>query len=409
MRPGNLMAFSTWQNTYRNSCRTHNVAVQRTRTGWVSSAAKSLDLVRQNLQQHINKEISEVIKRYTDKFLVPAIENIKRNNGDNSVSDEHIHAVCRQMLDDAKRMYTTSHGRGSTPLGENSDSETGSHGEIRPINYRSSYRRKRKESDSDSETSQIIAPVRKKGRPPLYAYGGASGRVTPSKQSKSVDMIKKEGPKWDASRITNETMFIMGSKANKALGFGATRGRVYIKHPDVFKYCGDAEDKQWLYENSRMPATGGKAYLLILEDIKDLLESDEYRNSPDLVLDALMGFHVPEYMQEKMRSSMNSQRTDGGLRAIPFESESATHDQSIPRIQIKRDPDEVEEHRTVKPIKLKIQLPSSGLLEHSVSTPPHQSYLISKTLNDADSNTDLQDNMDVDPPLTARFDITECQ
>jgi hypothetical protein len=32
----------------------------------VSSAAKSLDLVRQNLQVCINKELDEVIKRYLD-------------------------------------------------------------------------------------------------------------------------------------------------------------------------------------------------------------------------------------------------------------------------------------------------------------------------------------------------------
>lgn len=43
------------------------------------------------------------------------------------------------------------------------------------------------------------------------------------------------------------------------------------------QYCGDAEDKQWLYDNNMMPATGGKAYMLILEDIKELIESEEYR------------------------------------------------------------------------------------------------------------------------------------
>ena len=45
----------------------------------------------------------------------------------------------------------------------------------------------------------------------------------------------------------------------------------------IFQYSGDSEDKQWLYEHQLMPATGGKAYMLLLEDIKDLAQSDEYR------------------------------------------------------------------------------------------------------------------------------------
>ena len=50
-----------------------------------------------------------------------------------------------------------------------------------------------------------------------------------------------------------------------------------MKHPDLFKYNGDQDDKTWLYEHHHMPATGGKSYLVILEDIKDLAESAEYK------------------------------------------------------------------------------------------------------------------------------------
>ncbi|CAG2201569.1 DNTTIP1 [Mytilus edulis] len=73
----------------------------------------------------------------------------------------------------------------------------------------------------------------------------------------------------------------------RALGLGATRGRIYIKHPDVFKYCGDQDDKQWLYENHKMPATGGKAYMMLLEDVKDLAEDDEYRNNANVMMDEI--------------------------------------------------------------------------------------------------------------------------
>lgn len=44
-----------------------------------------------------------------------------------------------------------------------------------------------------------------------------------------------------------------------------------------YQYSGDQDDKVWLYENQHMPATGGKTYMLILEDIKDLGKEDDYR------------------------------------------------------------------------------------------------------------------------------------
>ncbi|ESN98814.1 hypothetical protein HELRODRAFT_135237, partial [Helobdella robusta] len=115
---------------------------------------------------------------------------------------------------------------------------------------------------------------------------------------------------WNPKRLTAETEFIMGSKANKALGLGATRGRVYMKHPDLFKYTSDQDDKQWLVENRYMSATGGKTYILILDDIRELAHTDEYRDCPGLALNELVGFTVPIRMIKKMQDHMNSQRTD---------------------------------------------------------------------------------------------------
>ena len=53
--------------------------------------------------------------------------------------------------------------------------------------------------------------------------------------SKSGRPVRRDGPKWDPGRLTEETLFILGSRANKALGYGQTRGRLYIKHPELFK------------------------------------------------------------------------------------------------------------------------------------------------------------------------------
>lgn len=57
------------------------------------------------------------------KFFQPAVKNIRANLGKDSVSEDHIKVVCRQMLEDAKIMYRSySISRDSSPF-EGSDSE----------------------------------------------------------------------------------------------------------------------------------------------------------------------------------------------------------------------------------------------------------------------------------------------
>ena len=86
--------------------------------------------------------------------------------------------------------------------------------------------------------------------------------------------VRREGPNWEPERLEKDTLFILGSRANKvswkksylyvrnmyfeALGFGQTRGRLYIKHPELFKYSGDQTDKEWLAKANLMATTGGK-------------------------------------------------------------------------------------------------------------------------------------------------------
>ncbi|CAC5399871.1 unnamed protein product [Mytilus coruscus] len=297
----NLPTNSMYRSTYRahsmavhrakSTYRAHSMAVHRAKAGLITSTAKTLDLLRQNLQKFINKEIDVIVKEYLDKFFKPGIENIKSNNGENSVTDEHVQAVCRQILEEAKKMYTTEQ-RSTTP--------------VRDENTPIPLNRKRNASDTDSEKSVPFQPRKKKGRPPIYS----SGRSTPSKPAKANEPVKREGPKWDSNRLDSNTQYIMGARANKALGLGATRGRIYIKHPDVFKYCGDQDDKQWLYENHKMPATGGKAYMMLLEDVKDLAEDDEYRNNANVMMDEIVGFCIPDWMTEKVKVQMESLRTD---------------------------------------------------------------------------------------------------
>ncbi|XP_063104335.1 deoxynucleotidyltransferase terminal-interacting protein 1 isoform X6 [Cavia porcellus] len=155
-------------------------------------------------------------------------------------------------------------------------------------------------------------PKKRKGRPPghmLSSERAAAGMVR--WKPKSCEPIRREGPKWDPARLNEATTFVLGSRANKALGMGGTRGRIYIKHPHLFKYAADPQDKHWLAENHHMRATGGKmAYLLIEEDIRDLAASDDYRGCLDLKLDELKSFVLPSWIVEKMRKYMETLRTE---------------------------------------------------------------------------------------------------
>ena len=41
-------------------------------------------------------------------------------------------------------------------------------------------------------------------------------RSTPSKKS-TTDVIRRDGPKWNPERLTNDIEFVMGSRANKCV------------------------------------------------------------------------------------------------------------------------------------------------------------------------------------------------
>ena len=81
---------------------------------------------------------------------------------------------------------------------------------------------------------------------------------------------------------STETLFILGSRANKALGLGGPgRARLYTKHPELFKYSvKDREDKEWLgKQHGLVPAgssVGGKAcYVMVLNDVLELAAAEE--------------------------------------------------------------------------------------------------------------------------------------
>ncbi|KAM6927413.1 deoxynucleotidyltransferase terminal-interacting protein 1-like [Xenentodon cancila] len=245
----------------------------------------SMDLLRAVLQPTFNNDIMAVFMKY-QKFFEKAAQNVKENVGDEIQTDQLIKEACRNVLEHAKQLFPE--------------------GEVKKVGPDVALKRSRP-ADEDCSQRGSPLPKKRKSRP-----GAAMSSDRPSSFSQvkpKPEPIKREGPKWDPSRLNDGSTFVLGSRANKALGMGGTRGRIYIKHADLFKYAADAKDKQWLAERHHMRATGGKmAYLLIEEDIQDLSRSDEYRDCPDVRMDELKPFTVPQWMVEKMQRAMEAQR-----------------------------------------------------------------------------------------------------
>uniref|UniRef100_A0A8C6J9N6 Deoxynucleotidyltransferase terminal-interacting protein 1 n=1 Tax=Melopsittacus undulatus TaxID=13146 RepID=A0A8C6J9N6_MELUD len=253
--------------------------------------AVSMDLLRAVLQPSINEDIRGVFNKYM-KFFQKAATNVRDNVGEEVDPEQLIQETCRSCLEQAKLLF--SDGKKVVP--------------------RLPHEQTVRFSAHTTESLEDLFTQRK-GRPPgqsLLNDRGVSGMA--AWKLKVSEPVRRDGPKWDPSRLTETTTFVLGSRANKALGMGGTRGRLYIKHPHLFKYAADPQDKHWLAEQQHMRATGGKmAYLLLEEDIRDLAASDDYRDSVDLRLEELKPFVPPAWMTEKMQKHMETLRA----RAAP--------------------------------------------------------------------------------------------
>ncbi|XP_030319065.1 deoxynucleotidyltransferase terminal-interacting protein 1 isoform X4 [Calypte anna] len=235
--------------------------------------AVSMDLLRAVLQPSINEEIRGVFSKYMEFFQKAAI-NVRNNVGEEVDPEQLIQETCRSCLEQAKLLF--SDGKKVVP---------------RLPHEQTAPKRARQ---VDEELHPV--PKKRKGRPPGQSLSndrGVSGMA--AWKLKVSEPVRRDGPKWDPSRLTETTTFVLGSRANKALGMGGTRGRLYIKHPHLFK-----------------------AYLLIEEDIRDLAASDDYRDSVDLRLEELRPFIPPAWMTEKMQKHMETLRR-GGDAAPPSE------------------------------------------------------------------------------------------
>lgn len=126
-------------------------------------------------------------------------------------------------------------------------------------------------------------------------------RPAPNFQIKTIT-----GPKpvvWNLGSLTSETLFIFDFKANRAVGY-FDRERLMNKHPELIRYLTDHQDKDWLIQQ-RLLSPSQRTYriiLFVLDEVVKIANSDEYRSRPNLKLNELTGFKVPEFMLQKMKN-----------------------------------------------------------------------------------------------------------
>ncbi|XP_045518917.1 uncharacterized protein LOC123710777 isoform X1 [Pieris brassicae] len=265
-----------------------------------ASANKSLDMLRQTIQSSVTREIDQVIKKYLEKFFVPAVNNIRLNLGDESVSEDQVRAVCRAMLDATRLLYTTP-PRTSQATQESNDLEASQNVETKFVKYAAGPSQKRK--DVEVESDPKIKKIKQE-------ESGDSGRSSPI-----CSPAVRDPDKWNPARLTQDTLFIMGSHAHKVLGLGNSRGRLYTRHADLLRYPADSADKEWIASHNLVNAVGGKTYIMVLEDIEELAHSETYKHNSLPLLGELTGFKVPLFMLRKIKAYVLKRALSGDLNA----------------------------------------------------------------------------------------------
>lgn len=299
------------------------IAMNRCQASTVTDPTQTLELLRIILQQEINIKIQTILNTYIESHIKPAVANMKINLGEENVPLRVVDDLCINILENAKEIYQSKSAESPKKMNNRSKSP----GQVL------------KRSISTISTN---SPVAKKSC--IIKSGLGRPNTDLILVNKSGRPVRREGPKWEPERLEKDTLFILGSRANKALGFGQTRGRLYIKHPELFKYSGDQTDKEWLAKANLMATTGGKAYLMVLSDILQLAQSPEYSSHPKQQPDELVGFTVPQWMIEKMKAYIetaktNPDTTDEELLRIAEEYAEMDEDSKIKKPSVIRSSD----------------------------------------------------------------------
>ncbi len=223
------------------STPTSRVAMARCRTATLDDPRQAMEVLRSMLQPAINAEIRRAMRRFVEDFFRPAAANARKNaaasaassgDGDAAAADKLVQEVCGRALDQAKSVFragskgsrpANNHVKSTAAVGKSSGKQVGGIKRKLPL--------KKLGGTSAAKKKKLDVAI----APATVCFGFTRPNTDLILVSKTGKPVRREGPKWEPKRLNGDTLFILGSKANKALGFGQTRGRLYIKHPELFK------------------------------------------------------------------------------------------------------------------------------------------------------------------------------
>ncbi|CAH8476993.1 unnamed protein product [Heterobilharzia americana] len=112
-------------------------------------------------------------------------------------------------------------------------------------------------------------------------------------------------------KFDQTTQFALGSSANTWLGMGTARGRIYSKHPELFRYACDNDDKAWLVQTGIIISHGVRAYLVHAEQVYQIAgEMNACKTKSTFVgrSETLRTFKLPQWILLKVKNAASNHR-----------------------------------------------------------------------------------------------------
>uniref|UniRef100_A0A5K3EZ17 DNTTIP1_dimer domain-containing protein n=1 Tax=Mesocestoides corti TaxID=53468 RepID=A0A5K3EZ17_MESCO len=145
--------------------------------------------------------------------------------------------------------------------------------------------------------------------PDNTSHGQASS--TPSEAPSSTTANSFHSASHPPPQFSITDTFVLGSCANAWLGLGAARGRIYSKHPWIFRYACDREDKVWLARAGRLPNCGSKAFLMLAKQIRGIAEVGAPPSAT--TREPLADFTIPSWLFQKVLDSATARASNSRL------------------------------------------------------------------------------------------------
>ncbi|XP_037045884.1 deoxynucleotidyltransferase terminal-interacting protein 1 [Bradysia coprophila] len=256
-------------------------------------AIRSMEMMRINIQDEFDREINAIVKKYIDTFFKPALKNVKENLGENSVSVDCLQKMSCSLLENAKiQYYSQSLAQTSIKIKSENVDIGGQSIQHQLLSMKPSEPVKRK-----------LPEVHHQQRDNQENIAEKKVAVQPSMQLKPVGRTKQVY--WNVSTLNTETIFVLDFKANRAFGFAPElhKDRLASKHPELIRYLPDNQDKDWMIQQKILsPANKNIRFLmLVYDEVIKISQSEEYRNKPQVKINDLEGFKVPDFILQKMK------------------------------------------------------------------------------------------------------------